>query len=336
MFEYQSAYKRNASGFHGKTFWYTVMTFILIFVAFFAAMLVMMLPVTFFDSAWGLLWILPMMFIIMLVAIFIMYPISIGILRFFASAYRQKNYKFKDVFITFRKGNYSKVIKLSLLMLVMYFIFSLIYGFAIQFLLMAINTPLVVIAESMSQGVSGVSGGEIALMVTLILLNILIAIISYIPYILIGIYMFLVFMAYIDQPLIPTFDKLKIGWNVMFSAGGSLIRLIMSNFLLLLLPTVLYVVMVGVIVALAILIPDEQSLGYLMIISIPIAIIIIMAVFCYAMYYMTGSLTAYYFKCRDELDRRYSEAQSETGRNSSYESFSEADVPVEKDGLNPY
>lgn len=335
MFEYQSAYKRNASGFHGKTFWFTVLTFILIYAALLAVAIVLMIPAAFFDSAWVLLWIFPMFFVIMLLSIFVLYPVSIGILRFFASAYRQKDYSFKEVFVTFKKGNYSKIIKLSLIVLLTYFVFSFVYGFMVQFLLMAINTPLIAIGESMASGSSGVSGGEIAMIITMVLLNILIVIISYIPYILMGIYMFLVFMVYIDQPMIPTLDKLKIAWDVMFKAGGGLVRLIISNFLLLLLPTVLYVVLIGVIAALAIMIGDEQALGVLMIISIPIAFIIIIAAFCYVMYYMTGSLTAYYFECRDELDRRYNEMQAGTRHGSSYEKFSEADDPVENDGLKP-
>src|SRR5699024_1533886 len=111
MFEYQSAYKRNASGLHGKTFWSTVLTFILIYVALIVVALLLISLAAFFDSAWVLLWIFPMIFVILLISVFVIYPVGIGVLRFFASAYRQKEYKFKDVFITFQKGNYSKVIK---------------------------------------------------------------------------------------------------------------------------------------------------------------------------------------------------------------------------------
>lgn len=335
MFEYHSAYKQNASGFHGKTFWLTILTFILIYVAFFAVAVLLVLPAVFFDSAWMLLWIFPMFFVIMLISIFVIYPLSIGVLRFFASAYRQKDYSFKEVFFTFRKGNYSKVIKLSLIILLTYFVFSFVYGFLVQFLLMAINTPLIGIGESMSGGASGISGGEIALIIILVLLNVLIVILSYIPYILIGIYMFLVFMVYIDQPRIPTLDKLKIAWDVMFRAGGGLIRLMISNFLLLLVPTVLYVVLIAVIVGIGILAGQSQSLGVIMIILVAVSFLLTIAAFCYVMYYMTGSLTAYYFKCRDELDSRHNEQHSETIQSSPYEGTSEADSADENDDLRP-
>lgn|GEM_PF-1905209 len=335
MFEYQSAYKRNASGFHGKTFWHTVLTFILIYAALIVVALLLMTPVAFFDSAWVLLWIFPMFFVILLISIFVIYPISIGVLRFFASAYRQKDYKFKDVFITFQKGNYSKVIKLSLLMLLIYFAFSLVYGFLVQFIIMAINTPLIAIGEGMSGGTGQPSGGEIGLIISLVLLNVLVIVISYIPYILMGIYMFLAFMAYIDQPMIATLDKFRVAWDVMFKAGGGLIRLIVSNFLLLLLPTVLYVLMFVGIAVTAIVVGDGQSLGYMMIILVPLAVLIIIALFCYVMYYMTGSLTAYYFECRDALDRRYSERPQDPVKADGYESSEEAQRYEEDDGLRP-
>ncbi|WP_017549666.1 hypothetical protein [Salinicoccus carnicancri] len=333
MFEYQSAYKRNASGLHGKTFWSTVLTFILIYVALIVVALLLISPAAFFDSAWVLLWIFPMIFVILLISVFVIYPVGIGVLRFFASAYRQKEYKFKDVFITFQKGNYSKVIKLSLLMLLIHFGFSLIYGFLVQFIVMAINTPLIAIGEGMSSGTGQPSGGEIGLIISLVLLNVLVIVISYIPYILMGIYMFLAFMAYIDQPMIATLDKFRIAWDVMFKAGGGLIRLIVSNFLLMLLPTVLYVLMFVGIAIFAIAVDNEQTLGYMMIILVPLAALIIIALFCYVMYYMTGSLTAYYFECRDALDRRYSESPQNPVRADGYESSEEAQRYDEDDGL---
>lgn len=336
MFEYQSAYKRNASGLHGKTFWYTVLTFILVYVAMFAVAVLLMLPAAFFDSAWVLLWIFPMFFVILLISIFIIYPVSIGVLRYFASAYRQKDYKFKDVFITFRKGNYSKVVKLSLLMLLIYFIFSFVYGFLVQFFLMAINAPLIAIGEGVSGGTGHISNGEVGLVILLFLLTVLVIVVSYIPYILMGIYMFLAFMTYIDQPMIPTLDKFRIAWDVMFKAGGGLIRLIVSNFLLLLLPTILYVLMFAGIAITAVAAGDGQNLGYMMIILVTLATLITIALFCYVMYYMTGSLTAYYFECRDELDRRYSENPQEPVRDdNSYDRFEEAPQYEGDDGLRP-
>lgn len=330
MFEYQSAYKQNASGLHGKTFWFTVLTFILIYAAFLAVAIVLMIPAAFFDSGWVVLWVFPMFLIIMLFSIFVVYPVGIGVLRFFASAYRQKDYNYKEVFVAFKKGNYSKIIKLSLIVLLTYIIFSFVYGFLIQFLFMAINMPLIALGESMAGG-GGISGGQIGLIIGLVLLNLLVIVISYIPYILIGIYMFLIFMVYIDQPVIPTLDKLKIAWDVMFRAGGGLIRLIISNFLLLLIPSVLYIVLIGAAVGISLMAGSSESLGILLIILTVVAFLLTIAAFCYVMYYMTGSLTAYYFKCRDELDRRYSEQHARPAEENHHE----ATAQDENDGLRP-
>src|SRR5699024_1204669 len=152
MFEYQSAYKRNASGFHGKTLWHTVLTFILIYAALTVVALLLMTPAVFFDSAWVLLWIFPMFFVILLISIFVIYPIGIGVIWFVASDYWQKDDKYKDVCITFRKGYYTNIIKRSLLMLLIYFGLSLVYGFLVKFSSRAINTPLIAIGEGMSGG----------------------------------------------------------------------------------------------------------------------------------------------------------------------------------------
>lgn len=330
MFEYQSAYKQNASGLHGKTFWFTVLTFILIYAAFLAVAIVLMIPAAFFDSGWVVLWIFPMFLIMILFSIFAVYPVGIGVLRFFASAYRQKDYTYKEVFTAFKKGNYSKIIKLSLIVLLTYIIFSFVYGFLIQFLFMAINMPLIALGESMAGG-GGISGGQIGLIIGLVLLNLLVIVISYIPYILIGIYMFLIFMVYIDQPVIPTLDKLKIAWDVMFRAGGGLIRLIISNFLLLLIPSVLYIVLIGAAVGISFMAGTSESLGILLIILTVVAFLLTIAAFCYVMYYMTGSLTAYYFKCRDELDRRYSEQHARPAEENHHETTAQD----ENDGLRP-
>ncbi|WP_411842691.1 hypothetical protein [Salinicoccus sp. HZC-1] len=335
MFKYQSAYKQNASGFHGRTFWFTVLTFILIYAAMLIVSVALMLPLAFGDSPWIAMWILPMILIILLLSIFVIYPVSIGVLRFFASAYRRKDYSYKEVFVAFRKGNYSKIIKLSLIILLIYFAFSVAYGFLIQFLFMAINMPLIALGESMFGGAEGVSGIGIGAVIGLVLLNLLLVFISYIPYILIGIYMFLAFMVYIDQPLIATTDKMKIAWDVMFKAGGGLVRLIISNFLLLLIPSILYVVLIGAIIGISFMVGASQTPGIIMILLVAVSALLTIAAFCYVMYYMAGSVVAYYFKCRDELDVRYNGQQTEARPEQSFRDTQEDAGFDENDGLRP-
>lgn len=335
MFEYQSAYKQNASGFHGRTFWFTVLTFILIYAAMMVVSVALMLPLGFGDSPWMVMWILPVFLIILLLSIFVIYPVSIGVLRFFASAYRRKDYSYKEVFVAFRKGNYSKIIKLSLIILLIYFAFSVAYGFLIQFLFMAINMPLIALGESMFGSAEGISGGGIGAVIGLVLLNLLLVFISYIPYILIGIYMFLTFMVYIDQPLIATMDKMKIAWDVMFKAGGGLVRLIISNFLLLLIPSVLYVVLIGAIIGIGFVVGASQTAGIIMILLVAVSALLTIAAFCYVMYYMAGSVVAYYFKCRDELDARYGGQQTEARPAQRFRDTPEDAGFDGNDGLRP-
>src|SRR5690625_6564137 len=61
------------------------------------------------------------------------------------------------------------------------------------------------------------------------------------------IYMFLVYLVFVDQPHIPTFDKFSIAFKVMFQAGQSLVRLFFSNVLLLAGVTILYFVLMLVV-----------------------------------------------------------------------------------------
>ena len=49
----------------------------------------------------------------------------------------------------------------------------------------------------------------------------IVMIIAYIPYIILYIYFAVVFMVYIDEPMIPTVDKLKVAWDVTFKSEGA-------------------------------------------------------------------------------------------------------------------
>lgn len=342
MFQYQSAYRQNGSGLHGKVFWFTVLTFILIYAAVIAFMIVSVLPAVFMDSAWGLLWMIPMFFILMLLSLFVIYPITIGVLRYFAKAYRETNFGFKEVFAVFEKGKYSKIIKLSLIIIVSYYVFSFVFGLIMQFLFTAINAPIGFLIESLSTG-ADINGGQIALIIFTLVLNLLLIVLSYIPFILIAIYMFLAFMVYIDQPLIPTLDKLKIAWDVMFRAGGSLLKLLFSNVVLFVIPLVVYfiVIVAGVLIAALF---NSNTAGLLFMIMIFGSTLLLVVACAIVMYFMTGSIVAYYFICRDKLDRRQAEqsvsTETDAGEYSSQHGFEDENHDNRKDdhgddGLKP-
>ena len=316
MFQYQSAYRQNGAGLHSRTFWFTVLIFILIYAAVMLFMFLSVLPAIFMDSAWGLLWMIPMIFLLILLSLFVIYPITIGVLRYFAKTYRGIDFGFKEVFVTFQKGNYSKVIKLSLIIVVSYYVIAFAYGMFVQFLFTAINAPIGIIMERFSTD-GQINGGQIALLILILLLNLLLVILSYIPFILLAIYMFLAYMVYIDQPLIPTMDKLKIAWDVMFRAGGSLLKLLFSNVVLFVIPLAVYfiVIVTGVLI---VVLFNNNAAGLLFSVLMIGSALLLVIVYAIVMYFMTGSVVAYYFICRDELDRRQAERSVSTEKDTSH------------------
>ena len=299
MFDYQAAYKRNGEGAHMKTFWLTVLAFIMMYAAAGLFILVMAAPFSFIDSGVVVLWVFAVGFLFLLAGVFLFYPFGVGIIRYYACTYLGRDFGFKEAFKVFTKGRYSKVIKLGLLVLVAYFVISFLLGLLMQIILMAINTPLITLAETLEQG-SGLSGTQVGLVIGVVLLNFLVVMLSYIPYILIAIYMFLVYMAYVDQPLIPTTDKFKVAWDVMFRSGERIWKLLFSNFLLWLIPLAIYLIFIMAAIMLGIFV-NEFAFPILMVTGA----LLMVAVYAVVMYFMVGSITAYYFKGRDTLDREY-------------------------------
>ncbi|MBY8909381.1 hypothetical protein K6L05_06190 [Salinicoccus roseus] len=299
MFDYQAAYKRNGTGSHMKTFWLTVLAIILMYAAGLLFLLVMLLPASFIDSGIIILWIFAVGFLFLLAGIFLLYPFSVGVLHYYACTYLGREFGFREAFKVFTNGRYNKVIKLGLLVLVAYVVVSFAFGLIMQFILTAVNMPLIMLAETWAQG-SVPSGGQVGVIIGVVLLNFLVVMISYIPYMLIAIYVILAYMVYIDQPFIPTTDKFKIAWDVMFHSGERIWKLIFSNFLLLLMPLAVHLVFIVPAILLGIFV-DGLAFPILMVAGVLIAVVAYAA----AIYFMVGSITAYYFKGRSTLDQKH-------------------------------
>ncbi|MEZ2458193.1 hypothetical protein ACBR55_06325 [Salinicoccus roseus] len=299
MFDYQAAYKRNGTGAHMKTFWLTVLAIILMYAAGLLFLLVMLLPASFIDSGIIILWTFAVGFLFLLAGIFLLYPFSVGVLHYYACTYLGREFGFREAFKVFTNGRYSKVIKLGLLVLVAYVVVSFAFGLIMQFILTAVNMPLIMLAETWAQG-SVPSGGQVGVIIGVVLLNFLVVMISYIPYMLIAIYVILAYMVYIDQPFIPTTDKFKIAWDVMFHSGERIWKLIFSNFLLLLMPLAVHLVFIVPAILLGIFM-DGLAFPILMVAGVLIAVVAYAA----AIYFMVGSITAYYFKGRSTLDQKH-------------------------------
>lgn len=309
MFQYVSSYRRNASGNHGKVIGFTilqsllcvVLPSILIFGVMLLPLLLTMTDVS--GEAVGVaagLWMLVMFLVYILVMIFVIYPIFVGILRYFASAYKGKEFSFGEAYKVFKKGNYSKLIKIALLVFVLYFVLSLIIGLVVNILMTVVLIPLMPLGMMMEDPNAAMTGASVALVITAVVLMFIVTIIAYIPYIILYIYFATVFMVYIDEPHIPTMDKLKVAWDIVFRSEASMIKLFFSNLLLYILVfAVMFVIMIGLGLISAFVTNSPAVILTLFIISGLLALIVTV----WISYLIVGSIVAYYFAGRESLDR---------------------------------
>ena len=309
MFQYVSLYRRNAAGQHGKVIGFTILQFILCVILpmgiiFGAMLLPLLLTMTDISGqavgATTVIWILVLMLVYFLVMLFVIYPVMVGILRYFASAYKGIDFSFGEAYKVFKNGNYSKLIKIALLVFALNFVLSLIIGFIVNLLMTIVFIPLMPLGMLMEDPNAAMTGTSIALIAAAVVLFLVVMIVSYIPYIILYIYSAVVFMVYIDEPKIPTVDKLKVAWNVVFSSEASMVKLFFSHLVLYILMTVIIIaVMIGMAAASAFLVNSPAVLTVVIITGVLIST----AVSIWIIYLIMGSIVAYYFTGRESLDR---------------------------------
>lgn len=318
MFEYISLYRKNGAGQHGKVIGFTILQFILcavlpmavIFGAMLLPLLLTMTDVS--DGTVGItmaIWMLVIMIVFALLMIFVIYPIFVGVLRYFASAYKGRDFTFGEAYKVFKKGNYSKLIKIALLVLVLNFVLSMIIGFIVNLLMTIVLIPLMPLGMMIEEPNAAMTGGAVALIILAVVLMFIVMIVAYIPYIILYIYFAVVFMVYIDEPKIPTMDKLKVAWNVTFSSDASMVKLFFSNLLMYILMTaVMFVAMIAIVIASVFLIDSPAIIAVIAILATLIATVVSI----YISYLVIGSIVAYYFVGRESLDRKEDMRYQET------------------------
>lgn len=309
MFEYISLYRRNASGQHGKVLGFSILQMLLCIILPSVVMLVLLFApallgftdmpdasIGFILVAWGLL----LLVVFIFVCIFLIYPMYVGILRYFASAYTGKSFSFGEAYKVFQKGYYSKLIKIALLVFVLYVAVSLIISMLINLLSMVALTPLA--GAGFITETTQFNELSIPLMILSVALVFIVTVVAYIPYIIMFIYFAVVFMVYIDEPLIPTTDKLKIAWDILFKSRASMVKLFFSNLILYILMTiVIFVVIIGagILISFTAVQTNMPSLAFVLGIGV---FLLVFLVSIYVSYLIIGSIVAYYFVGRDSLD----------------------------------
>lgn len=307
MFKYQSLFRRQASGEAPKIISLSVVAVIAIMLLTMAAMFMFSVPMFFMEDApWLILYIFVLFFLLLLFSLFVLYPLSMGIIRFFTQAYNDREYGLGEIFFVFRQGRYGKAIKLTLLVILLYIVVSVVIGILSQLIFMVVNLPFSALIGAIGDGSGNVeqslsaAGGQLGLFIVMLIVNFLVMVLVYVPYILIAIYMFLIYLAFIDQPHIPTLNKFKIAWDVMFRAKESVVKLFFSNIFLIIGIIALYFILALIGALVAIFIDSPTLFVVLMIISF----IIFILAYIYVIYLWVGSVVAYYFSGRQTLDER--------------------------------
>jgi hypothetical protein len=306
MFRYQSMFRQNASGKALKVIGFSIISGIFMMVPMMVLMGIFSLPLfSFNDSPWMILYFLLGVFLFFILSIFVFYPMTIGIIRYFTNAYNDTDFGLGELFFVFKGGRYGKAVKATVLVVIFYFLFSLIIGIVANILYLFVNAPFSALAffsptaDSIEQGVA-VASGQIGMFILMLVLNLILTLLLYIPYILAALYIGLVYLSFVDQPLIPTMDKFKIAWDVMFKSGESIWRLFFSNVFLAIGVSILYFVIVIVGVILGVVMDSPGALITIFILGT----IVFLLSYIYIAYIMIGSVVAYYYTARGVLDER--------------------------------
>ena len=248
-----------------------------------------------------IIWSLVTMLLYIGLMIFVIYPIMAGILRYFAFAYNGETVSFSQAYDVFKNGNYSKLIKLTFLSILFYFVISLVIGFIVNILVTIIILPIAPLGMLIENPDSAMQGVSIVMMIFFVILAIIISILAYIPYIILFIYLSLVFMVYIDEPRIPTMDKFKIAWNIAFKSRASMVKLFFSNLLYYIgMIILIFVIIIGFSLLAAFTVSGDQP--FIMFILMFLMFIILIALSVWIYYRIVGSIVAYYFVGRASLD----------------------------------
>lgn len=327
MFKYQSMFRSQASGQAFKIIFLCILSGIFMTVAAGIIFGIFGLPVFgFYDSFWVVLYILFGMFLFFILSILVLYPMSIGMFRFFTSAYKKEPFGFGELFFAFKNGRYGKAVKLVVIVVVFYFVFSMIIGFIGNMLYMLVNAPLSAVGlfinpnGSFDADWSSITA-QAGIVIVVLLLNFLVSIIMFIPYLLVSLYIGLIYLAFVDEPLIPTLDKFKVAWDVMFKSGESIWRLFISNVLFIAGIGILYFVIIlgALLIGLV-----ADSPGMFVFFGI-LGSILLLILYIYVGYIIVGSVVAFYFMGRETLDVRAQEEGlvQEDSHLSENDAFSE-------------
>lgn len=307
MFFFHKDYFRNARGQHIKIFFYGVFMMIL------ALVLLSVVTAVTVGGGMGLIandytgigitTIIFGVLAIFVISVLILMPLQYSIYAYYMYGYKGQNVRFSDGLILFRKGNYWRTIGLILLLTIaMMLISSLTSGviYGIGFVI----TSLFGLGSAMFDPDQLENIGMGATILFLIIQFVL-SILQMAVYLIAQIGVAMIVLNHIDQPQTTLGSKISKGLTIAFKSFKELLKLLFSNFILIVAPIIL---MFGAIITIMITMigfntVDSFSVGAA--ITITLISIIFTILFIFIGYYMTGSFISYYFNGRDRYERKH-------------------------------
>ncbi|PNZ36348.1 hypothetical protein [Mammaliicoccus vitulinus] len=310
MFQFQLDYFRNGQGFHLKTILLSIISSVIMF-------LLMLIPGISFligvislissqdysgePSGAGLaifiISILIGFLLTILLYIFVLIPLSYGMLKFYKDTDLGINPRFNDLFMFLKKGNYVKTLKLTviigLICIAMSIAISIIVSIVQLIFYVIFGTSMALMLES---GFSENTGVMSVSYVVLMLFMILILFALYIPLYYLSIFITNTILVHIDQRSLPTLTKFSIGWNITSKGPHNAWKLLFSNIIYIVVSAIIIGILTGIFAMILSFMPTALQIIF------GILGFILYIIFLIAMnYFIYGSIMNFYHKNKNAL-----------------------------------
>ena len=307
MFFFHRDYFRNARGQHIKIFFYGVFMMIL------ALVLLSVVTAVTVGGGMGLIandytgigitTIIFGVLAIFVISVLILMPLQYSIYAYYMYGYKGTDFSFKDGLILFKKGNFWKSVGIILLLMIMAMVISsvvsgVVYGlvFVVASLFGAgsalIETEAI---ETLSIGAS----------IVLIILQFVLAMFQIAFSILLQLAITMVMLNHIDQPQTTLGSKLAKGLTIAFQSFKDLLKLLFSNFILMIIPVILIFAAIITMLIAGLTFSTSDTMPVSLVIGMIILTIGITIMYIFIGYYMIGSFISYYFNGRDRYERKH-------------------------------
>ena len=310
MFQFQLDYFRNGQGFHLKTILLSIISSVIMFllmlipgISFLIGVISLISSRDFYGEPSGaglaifIISILIGFLLTILLYIFVLIPLSYGMLKFYKDTDLGINPRFNDLFMFLKKGNYVKTLKLTviigLICIAMSIAISIIVSIVQLIFYVIFGTSMALMLES---GFSENTGVMSVSYVVLMLFMILILFALYIPLYYLSIFITNTILVHIDQRSLPTLTKFSIGWNITSKGPHNAWKLLFSNIIYIVVSAIIIGILTGIFAMILSFMPTALQIIF------GILGFILYIIFLIAMnYFIYGSIMNFYHKNKNAL-----------------------------------